>query len=201
MTMRDCATFDIHDVIGQAEFLSNGERDRREGLVDLDTLHVRELPSSALQRLADGRDRAETEHAGFDRRNPVGYQPGHRCDRSRFSKSTIRDDHRGRAAVEAGGVAGRYRSAFPEGRTELGEHFDRRVGPRCLVDGERLETLLAANLDCNDLVLELARLLGGAETLLRAFGEAVLCRTGELRTVDEILRVPARMLAREGIVE
>src|SRR5207245_2594947 len=40
-----------------------------------------------------------------------------------------------------------------------------------------------------------------AEALLRALGETVLHRAGELRLGDQILGVPAGMLAGEGVVE
>src|SRR5262249_22240211 len=76
-----------------------------------------------------------------------------------------------------------------------------RVRSRRLIRGEQLDAILAPNFDRDDLVREPACLLGGAETLLRTFGEAVLRRAGELRLGDKIFRVPARMLARERIVE
>jgi hypothetical protein len=56
----------------------DGERHSREGLVDLDALDIGELPAAALQRLADGRDRAETEYAGFDRRRSRSDRPTRR---------------------------------------------------------------------------------------------------------------------------
>jgi hypothetical protein len=80
MTMRDGAALDIDDVLGQAEFLRHGEWHGCEGLVDLDALHISELPPSALQCLAHGRDRAEAEHAGLDGRDAVRDEPGHRFD-------------------------------------------------------------------------------------------------------------------------
>jgi hypothetical protein len=51
--------------------LRHRKRHGREGLVDLDALQVSELPSGPLQRLPDGRDRAETEHARFNGRDAV----------------------------------------------------------------------------------------------------------------------------------
>src|SRR4029077_992004 len=92
-------------------------------------------------------------------------------------------------------------SAFAEGRTQLRQHFYRRVGPRRLIHSKRLNALLAANFNRNDLVGELACLLGSAKALLRARSEAILRLAGELRQGDEVLRVPARVFAGESIIE
>src|SRR5258707_8173897 len=65
MTMSNSSAFDRDDVLGHAELLRNRERHGRESLVDLDALHICKLPSGPRQRLTDGRNRAETDHAGF----------------------------------------------------------------------------------------------------------------------------------------
>src|SRR5262249_51125024 len=98
-------------------------------------------------------------------------------------------------------VAGRDGAVRAEGGTQLGQYLHSRVRPRRLVDGKGLHALLAADLDRNDLVRELAMLLGRPKVLLRTGGKAVLRSAGKLRMGDEVLVVPARMLTREGIVE
>jgi hypothetical protein len=100
----------------------------------------------------------------------------------------IGDDQRGRAAIEAGCVAGRDRAAFAEGRTELGQPFNRRVRSRRLVGSERLHAFLAPNLDRNDSIGEFARLLGRTEAL-----------TGNLSVRGMMTGSNARGLGRDGL--
>src|SRR5690242_19873802 len=112
MTMRDCATFDIDDVLGQAEFLCDGEWHGGEGLVDLDALHIAELPSSSLQRLAHGWNRPKPEHPRLNGSDSVGDETGHWFDRSGFREGAIGNDHRRGGAVQTRRVAGRDGSAW-----------------------------------------------------------------------------------------
>ena len=89
---------------------------------------------------------------------------------------------------------------------KAGRSFDRISnvvsGLRRLVDRERLGALPALDLDRDDLRRELACLLGRAEERCCERAAKRSCASREsCARVDEILGVPARMLAREGIVE
>src|SRR5580692_4577593 len=72
MPVGDRAAFDIDDVGRKPELTRDGDDDRGEGLVDLDALDIAELPPRSVERLTDGRDRPEAEHAGLDRGNAIG---------------------------------------------------------------------------------------------------------------------------------
>ena len=64
-----------------------------------------------------------------------------------------------------------------------------------LIGGEDGRALAAGDLDGNDLVLELARLLRRGEALLRAQRPPVLRLAADLEFADQILGVPARGLS------
>ena len=77
------------------------------------------------------------------------------------------DDHRGSAAVQTWGIARRDGAPFTEGRSELGKGFECRVRSRPNSSARNeLHPFLAPNLDRDDFVRELSRLLRLAETLL-----------------------------------
>src|SRR6185295_2559163 len=124
-----------------------------------------------------------------------GDQTSHWFDRSGFREGAVGNDHSRGGAVQTRRVAGRNCSSFAEGRTQLGQHVDGRVGPRRLIHSKRFYALLAANLDRGDLLCELAGPLRRAEALLRSGGEPVLHLAGELSLRDEILRMPTRVFA------
>ena len=46
VTMRDGAPFDIDDILGQAEFARNGDRDRGESLVDAPSTLPKQLATT-----------------------------------------------------------------------------------------------------------------------------------------------------------
>ena len=186
---------------GSPSSLCDRERHRGEGLVDLDALDVGDRPAGALERDADRRHRADSEHPGFDGRDPVGGDPGHRGKPVPLGKARGRDDHRRGAAVEARRIAGRDGAVGAKGGLQLRQRLDRGVRARRLVDREFQRALPPLHLDRDDLVGETAGGLRGGETLLRARREAILIVARELRARHEILGVPAGMLAREGVVQ
>src|SRR5262249_48881365 len=143
----------------------------------------------------------KAEHSGLDGGNAVGDEACHGYDRLRLSEGAVGNNHGGSTAVEARCIAGRYSAAFSERRAELGEARPGRIRPRGLVGAEQLDAFLAADLDRDDFVGELAGSLCRAETLLGAFGKPVLRLARQLRLRHQIFGVPARMLAREGVIE
>ena len=138
-------------------------------------------PAGALQRLADGRHRAEAEHAGLDRADPVGDQPRHRLEALALGQAAIGDDHRRGAAVQAGRVAGRDRAVLAEGRLQLGQALEPWYRAGCARRGRSRSAPCGPSPRWRRSRLELARRLGGGEALLRAHGPAVLVLAGDLR--------------------
>jgi hypothetical protein len=72
MPVGDRAAFDIDDVGRKPELARDGDDDRGEGFVDLDALDIAEPPPRPVERLTDGGDRPEAEHARLDRGDAVG---------------------------------------------------------------------------------------------------------------------------------
>ena len=72
--MGDGAALDVDDVFCKSEFLRNRDRNRRESLVDFNTLEIRFPPSRALQSLPHRRDRTKAEQTRLDGRNAKGNQ-------------------------------------------------------------------------------------------------------------------------------
>src|SRR5208282_6492918 len=145
--------------------------------------------------------RTETEHSRLDSADAISNQTSYRLKRSRFGKSPIRHNHCGPGAVQARRVAGGDRAVFAKCRAEFGQSVKSRFGPGRFVAHEMLDSLFAMQLDSHNFAVELAGLLGGVETLLRAFRETVLVLARQLRIGDEIFGVPARMLAGKGVFE
>ena len=158
-------------------------------------------PAGAIERDADRRDRAETEQAGLDGRDPVGGDPGHRGEPVPLGKARGRDDHRRGAAVEAGRAAGGDGAVAAKGGLQLRQRLDRGVRTRSLVARELQRAFPPLHLDRDDLIGETAGGLRGGEALLRPRREAILIVARELRPRHEVLGVPAGMLAREGVVQ
>ena len=114
MAMRDRSAFDVDHVLGQAEFIHHRHRDGGEGLVDLDPLDVGDLPPGPFQRLADRGHGAKAEQAGLDARDAVTDELAEGFKAVPVCELALGHHHRRRAAVEAGGVAGRNRAVLSE---------------------------------------------------------------------------------------
>src|SRR5260221_13499101 len=99
MPVGDRAAFDIDDVGRNPELARDGDDDRGEGLVDLDALDIAEPPPRSVERLTDGRDRPEAEHAGLNSGNAIGDESRDRCEAARLRPASAGEDDGGRRAV------------------------------------------------------------------------------------------------------
>jgi hypothetical protein len=104
-------------------------------------------------------------------------------------------------SVQPRRIAGDDGSVIAKSRTQLRQGVERRLGPRSFVAFEIFDALFALEFDRHNLFNEFAGLLGFEKTLLRSLGKAVLIPAGQLRVGDQILDVPSRMLAREGVLQ
>src|SRR5262249_4737456 len=138
----------------------------RERLVDLEALHVAQLPSGTRERLLDCWNRTKAEHAGRNGGDAVGDEARHGLHGPGICESAVGDEHGGGGAVEARRIAGSDGPAFTEGRTQLGGTLKRFVGPPRLVRPECLDPRSAPDLNRDDLLNKLARISRVAETLL-----------------------------------
>src|SRR5260370_5020904 len=191
MPVGDRAAFDIDDGGRKPEVARDGEDDRGEGLVDLDALDIAEPPPRSVERLTDGRDRPEAEHAGLDRGDAIGDEARDRCEAALVRPVSVGEDDGGRAAVYAGRIARGDRPVLAECRPQRGERFQRRLRPIGLIRIEYRLALPAGKLDQNGLHHELSTLLRRREALLRAKRPFVLRRAADLEFLGEILGVPA----------
>src|SRR5690625_3712590 len=91
-----------------------------------------------------------------------------------FRPGAIGDDHRRRARVQPGGVAGGDGALLAEGRPEFAEALGGGVGAVVLVALEGHRALAGVDLDRHDLGVEASCRLRLAEALLAARRPAVL---------------------------
>jgi hypothetical protein len=170
------------------QVLHDGERLRREGLVQLDHVHVVERHARLVERLAGGRHRADAHRGGIDAAVCVGQDPAaHRSAQLLRLLGRHQHDRRARV-VHPGGVAGRDGAIGLEHGLQLGHRLHRRLRPHVLVAGERHLLLLHLHLDGNDLVVELARLLRGVRPAVRLERELVLLLAADVVRLGEVLR-------------
>src|SRR5947208_3566330 len=156
----DGAAVDV-DLVGiPAEPLVDGAGLRREGLVGLDQVEVLDGPAGLLQRLLGGGDRPRAHDRGVD----AGVRPrddaGERGDAPLLRLLQRHEHDRRRAVVDAAGAARRDRAVLVEGRAELGKRLVSYAVLDELVVGEHGLALARLDDDGDDLVLELAGLLG-----------------------------------------
>ena len=114
MAERDGAAVrvDVLGVVGNAELAQAGERLAGEGLVELDHVEVADLQPEPLASASSRRRHRADAH---DARRHAGASPCRGCARAacrpccsdRLGRG---EDHRRRAVVDAGGVAGRHRA-------------------------------------------------------------------------------------------
>jgi hypothetical protein len=127
------AAVHVHDLVRQAEDTRRRYGHRRERLVDLDQVEVRDGDAGALGRL---RDREGGRQSGVARRYP--HRRPRPDDRQRLEPVllgviAVGDDDRAAGVVEAGCVPGRDAEPVDlrmQGR-QLGELLRRRVAARC----------------------------------------------------------------------
>ena len=204
MAVRDGAALDVDDVLRQAELARDGERHGGERLVDLDALDVAERPAGALQRLPHGGHGPEAEHARLDRRDAVGDQP-------RASARGPAASAKPRSATIIAAAPLLRPGALPAVMVPSGRKAGLSLarvssvvsGRLCLVLGEDLRALAALDLDRRrSRASNLPGRLRGGEALLRALAPSGPAPRGVIwYLVDQVLGVPARMLAREGVVQ
>ncbi len=118
----------------------------------------------------------------------------------RFLASAARHQHHGGGAVvDARGVAGGDGAGLVEGRAQLRQAVEGGAVADVLVLGDDGVALLALDGDGDDLVLELAGLLGGLGLVLRGDGELVLILARDLPLARDVLGRGAHVVAVEGV--
>ena len=133
MAERDGPAVDVDPVLIQAEQANACERLRGERLVQLHDLHVGGLQAGLLERFERRGHRSNSHVVGMHSGGRCRHEPRQRLQASLPGLRVRHQDQRCRAVVQRRCVTRGDRSVFPKRGLQLGERFQRRVGPRSLV--------------------------------------------------------------------
>ena len=193
MTDRDRAAVHVHLRRVEPQLPDDGDALRRERLVQLDQVEVRDGNARARQQLLHGGNRADAHDARVDAGDGTADERAERLD-AEGARLLLGGDHERRSAVvDARGVAGSDGAAGPERRLEAGELLERRVGPRVLVAHDVA--------DGHELLVEAARVGGGGPAPVRLEGECVLFLARDAVTLGHVLAGLAHRLERKQLLE
>jgi hypothetical protein len=103
--------------------------------------------------------------------------------------------------LSPGGVAGGDGAFLAEGRLQPGQGLRGGVTAVVLVAGERRRALAGDELHASDLGVEMAGLLCLGEAQLGAQRPGILVVSGDAEAGDQVLGMPTRVFAAEGVVE
>src|SRR5262249_36587902 len=152
----------------KAQLLLDGEVLRRERLVDLEEVDLRGLEPGPVERLANRRRRPDAHDAGIASGDAPVEETRQWLEAAPLGGLAPRGEERRRTVADSRRVAGGDHAIFHEHRGELGQSLDRGLGARVLVALEALRSLLALELERDDLGLELPGRVGLGPSLLRA---------------------------------
>src|ERR1700692_1376470 len=196
---RDRATVDVDLGRIPAEVLVDRAGLRGEGLIGLDQIEVADVPAGLLQRGARGGNRPGTHDLGID----AGLAPRHDTTEDLLALLGRlpggHQHHGGGAVIDAGGASRGDGAVLLESRLELGHRIQRGAVARIFVVGHDDVALAGLDGDRDDLVLELAGLLGGLGLVLRGDRELVLLGAGDLVLPRDVLGGIAHVVAVEGV--
>src|ERR1044072_1996670 len=187
MAERDCAAVAVRLRAVQPQLLLDGEVLARERLFDFDEVDLFELQVRLLKRLAYRGHGADAHDVGLDAR--VG--PTDDAARGRqvllFDVILARNDERGRAVHDAGGVARRDEAVLAKRRGELRQDFERSLWAQVVVHFDELRALARLHLAGRYLLREDARVLRALRLGLRAQGVGVLLLARDFVAAREVL--------------
>ena len=93
VSMCDRSAFDVDDILGKTEFLNDGQDDGGKRLVDLEALHVPELPTRPVEGPLHGRDRAQSKQSRLNRTDSEAGKTRHRLEPPLLRPGHVCDDH------------------------------------------------------------------------------------------------------------
>jgi hypothetical protein len=180
---RHRAAVDVDALHVGPELALPGADDRRERLVDLDQVEVADPQACAVQQLARRRDRAgEHDHRVHADRHLVD-DPRPRRQPEALGRGPAGQEDRGGAVGELRRGARRDPAVLLEGRLELGERLEVRIGADALVGLDRA----VRRLDRHDLAVEAPLLGGGRRAAMRLHRELVHLGPGDLPLLGDAL--------------
>jgi hypothetical protein len=139
---RDRPAIGVHvlRVVRHAEGAQRGERLGREGLVQLDHIHLPDGEPEPVEHLARRFDRSDAHDAGFHPGGGHAEDARHGRQPMRLRRLPARDQKRRRTVVDARGIARRHGQLRAVDAAQLRQRVGRGVGARVLVpvDDQRI---------------------------------------------------------------
>src|SRR5438105_9676241 len=139
MTERNRTAVHVHLLLVEAELADDCEALRRERLVQLHQVDLPDRDARSLEQLADGRDRSDPHYARVDTGDSAADETAEWLRAQLARLLLARDDHSGRAVVDAAGIAGGDGSVAPERGLQSGELLRARVRAGVLVAFEPVQ--------------------------------------------------------------
>src|SRR4051794_34231478 len=133
MAERDRAAVDVHALRVEPELADDHEALRRERLVQLDEIDVRDVDPGALEELAHGGDRSDAHHARVDPGNRAPRESPERLHSKLLRALLTRDHERSGPVVDTARITRGDGTALAKRRLEVGELVGARFRPRMLV--------------------------------------------------------------------
>jgi hypothetical protein len=183
----DGAAVDVGLVAVEAEGALDGNILGREGLVDLNEVHLLEGEASALEGFLGGVNGADAHDGGLNADVGPGDEAGEGSKLVAAGSVGRGDDDSGGAVRDARGVASGDDTVFGEDGGELGEGRSGGVGARVLVGGEGGGGAAAGGeFDGGELGGEAAFGVGGGPALLGEEGVSVHVSAGDVVLLREV---------------
>src|SRR5438093_7605471 len=173
MAERDRPSVHVRPLSLEAEVLLDGEILRREGLVDLDEVHVLDAQARAREGLTRRGRGADAHDVRVDSADAAGDDAGHRRETGLPRRRLAREHQCRGTVVDPARVARGHGPVLLEPRLEGRELLERRVRADVLVPVDDRRALLRLHLDGNDLLREATGLARLRRELVRAVGELV----------------------------
>ena len=199
MAEGDSAAVDIDFIHIKAEFAAAVYSLSCESFVGFDKVEVFNFEVGFRQGFAGRRNRTGTHDGRVDTSRCIAYDFCHRFETEFFGFVSRHDDEGGSTVVDAGSVAGRYGTAFFEGRFQFSQAFHGRAFTRefVRVDDDVFFTLMDRNR--NDLGFESAALNSFAGFYLRTDAHFVLIFTGNTEFFSYVFSRDAHVVVVESI--
>src|SRR5207237_609626 len=138
MTDRDGTAVRVGAILRQPKRAHARDHLRGKRLVQLDRVAFPRRDAGAFDQLAHGRDRTEPHVIRMHAGRRAGHHAAERAEPEGLGLLARRDDERGRAIVDARGVAGGHGAAVLEGGLQLSELLEGGARARMLVLADEL---------------------------------------------------------------
>ncbi len=184
---RTMVAVDVDPILVDPQQVHGGAGHRREGLVDLEQLHVGDPQAELAQRRLDRRGRHGRQVRRVGRRFSVGQPLGEHRQLALFGFLSAHQQHRRGAVIDAWCIPGRHRPIRLHGRLEPGQGFQGGIGAWLLVGGDgECGALRLGNRHRDHFIAKLAGVQRRGVPLLALQGVLVLALPGDLELLRHV---------------